>query len=435
MARSLYVWTYLPGNAEPVVSGLFQHTEVTSTRGVGKFVYGDSYLARPEAVALCPSVPLGTAQYSTTANGGYFGFLLDAGPDSWGRALIDRLYGVQDQLGYMRLSEGGVRTGAILFSDSSTTVNSTAWLAAISELEEIGRAADAVERGRRLPRDAELLLRPGLSLGGARPKCSVLEEGRLWIAKFPSSKDSPELPEVARQEHAMYLLAKRAGISVPNCLLIEVGGRAVFLTERFDVTVLANGEFGRLRYASARSALEVPDLPPSAHGSYPGLARQMAKWSEQPEADRRQLFRRLLFNIATSNTDDHELNHGFIDGPDVTWVDTLQLAPAFDLVPSAVANERVYQGMLVGDQGAISTFENAVTSARIFGLSEQRAWEMVHEVAQVVADHWRDALADSGVDRDGITQLERAFLRHNQPGQPGEVPPKQVNRPPRETPA
>ncbi|RBL85565.1 type II toxin-antitoxin system HipA family toxin [Streptomyces cavourensis] len=411
MARSLYVWTYLPGQSEPVVAGLFQHTEVTSTRGVGGFIYGASYLARPDCVALCPSVPLTAVQYNTTANGGYFGFLLDAGPDSWGRAIVDRLHGAQDPLGYLRLSDGGVRSGSLLFSDSPATVNASIWLAAISELSVIQQAASALELGQRLSPDAQRLLRPALSLGGARPKCSVKADGRIWIAKFRSSKDAPDLPEVARQEHAMYLLARYAGIDVPACKLIEVGGNAVFLTERFDVSVLPGGAFGRLRYASARSALEAPDIPPSPHGSYPGLARQMTKWSEHPDVDRKQLFRRLIFNIATSNTDDHELNHGFVDGPDVTWVDTLQLAPAFDLVPSVVNNDRVYQGMLVGDDGAVSSFDNAVTSARQFGLSDARAWEIVEEVADVVSERWQEVLQDSGIDHEGGTRLERAFLR------------------------
>jgi len=351
--------------------------------------------------------------FSTTANRGYFGFLLDAGPDSWGRALIDRLYGAQDQLGYLRLSQGGVRTGALLFSDSPTSVNSTAWLASISDLEDIQQAARAVELGKELPRDAEQLLRPGLSLGGARPKCSVLADGRIWIAKFPSTKDSPELPEIARQEHAMYLLARRAGIEVPNCQLIEIGGRAVFLTERFDVDVLPSGEFGRLRYASARSALEVRDLPPSPHGSYPSLARRMTVWSEDPAADIRQLFRRLVFNIATSNTDDHELNHGFVDGPDVSNVDTLRLSPAFDLVPSVITTERMYQGMLVGDEGALSTFNNAVSSAALFRLGPNQAWDIVEEISQVVADHWQDTLKESGIDGHDVHKLERAFTRHS----------------------
>lgn len=412
MAGQIYVWTYLPGLSLPVVAGVFQHTELTSSNGRGEFAYGESYLARSNAVALCPSVPLGRTLFATTANRGYFGFLLDAGPDSWGRALIDRLYGEQDQLGYLRLSQGGVRTGALLFSDSPSAVDSTAWLASISELEDIQRAARAVEQGQQLPHDAEQLLRPSLSLGGARPKCSVLAEGRIWIAKFPSTKDAPDLPEVARQEHAMYLLARRAGIDVPNCRLIEVGGRAVFLTERFDVNVLPGGEFGRLRYASARSALEIPDLPPSAHGSYPGLARRMTKWSEDPAADTRQLFRRLIFNIATSNTDDHELNHGFVDGPDVSRIDTLQLSPAFDLVPSVVATERVYQGMLVGDEGARSTYQNAVSSADQFRLTPAQAWNIVEEVAQTVDEHWRQALQDSGVDQQNSEKLTRAFTRH-----------------------
>lgn len=413
MTRQIYVWTYLPGLSEPVVAGAFKHTELTSTNGRGDFVYGDSYLARSNAVALCPSVPLGRTVFSTTANRGYFGFLLDAGPDSWGRALIDRLYGAQDQLGYLRLSQGGVRTGALLFSDSPTSVNSTAWLASISDLEDIQQAARAVELGKELPRDAEQLLRPGLSLGGARPKCSVLADGRIWIAKFPSTKDSPELPEIARQEHAMYLLARRAGIEVPNCRLIEIGGRAVFLTERFDVDVLPSGEFGRLRYASARSALEVRDLPPSPHGSYPSLARRMTVWSEDPAADIRQLFRRLVFNIATSNTDDHELNHGFVDGPDVSNVDTLSLSPAFDLVPSVITTERMYQGMLVGDEGALSTFNNAVSSAALFRLRPNQAWDIVEEISQVVADHWQATLKESGIDGQDVHKLERAFTRHS----------------------
>lgn len=137
----------------------------------------------------------------------------------------------------------------------------------------------------------------------------------------------------------------------------------------------------------------------------------MAKWSEQPGTDRKQLFRRLAFNIATSNTDDHELNHGFVDGPAVSLVDTLQLAPAFDLVPSVVTNNRIYQGMLVGDDGAVSSFENAVTSARQFGLTEQQAWEIIDDVRQTVAEQWRKALIDSGVDRTETGRLERAFMR------------------------
>lgn len=412
MARTLYVWIYLPGEAQPVVAGMFRHEELTSTTGVGHFIYGASYLARQNAVALCPSVPLTDKQYRTSANRGYFGFLLDAGPDAWGRALIDRFHGAQDALGYLRLSQGGVHTGALLFSDSATEVDDTTWLASVSELAVIHHAASAIEQGQPLPPEAEQLLRPGLSLGGARPKCSVLEDGHIWIAKFPSVSDSPDLPDNARQEFAMYALAQKAGIDVPGCKLIETARGAVFLSRRFDVTLLPSGRFGRLRYASARSAQEVADLPPAAHGSYPGLARQMAKWCEEPARDRRQLFRRLAFNIATTNTDDHELNHGFYDGEDVLCVDTLQLTPAFDLVPSVLSNKRIYQGMLVGDDGALSTFENAVSSAAHFSLTTSQAWEIIGEVAQITRESWRDSFADAGVEKAHIQRLASAFERH-----------------------
>ncbi|MGE8671730.1 MAG: type II toxin-antitoxin system HipA family toxin [Achromobacter kerstersii] len=415
MARTLYVWIYLPGQATPVVAGLFRHEEITSHAGVGYFVYGSSYLARENAVALCPTVPLNSTQYRTTANRGYFGFLLDAGPDSWGRALIDRFHGAQDALGYLRLSQGGVHTGALLFSDSASEVDDTTWLASVSELSAIQHAAAAIERGQPLPVEAEQLLRPGRSLGGARPKCSVLEAGHIWIAKFPSVSDSPDLPDNARQEYAMYALARKAGIDVPECQLIETAQGAVFLSRRFDVTVLPEGGFGRLRYASARSALEVPDLPPAAHGSYPGVARQMPKWCEEPARDRRQWFRRLAFNIATTNTDDHELNHGFFDGDDVLSIDTLQLAPAFDLVPSVLANQRIYQGMLVGDEGALSTFRNAVSSAPQFSLTESQAWEIITEVWQITHEGWRGALADAGAGAAQIQRLAPAFERHARP--------------------
>lgn len=411
MSRELLVWIFLPGQQHPTQMGLFSHEQITQEKGRGSFAYLDAYLARPDSVAVCPPFALNDNVYETHANGGFFGFMLDAGPDAWGKEIIDRTTGQQDAFGYLLRASKGLMTGAITFSDPLSDEPSTIEVPQAQDLDALQQAALRIELGLPVDPNTERLLRPSLSIGGARPKTIVRDDGHLWVAKFMSTRDSKTLPAVPRLEYAMLELARKMQIQTPDSRLIEISGQPVLLSKRFDLCPHPEGGFTRLRYASARTAQERPGMLPSYTGSYPLLARSIQTWSERASQDAEALFRRMIFNIAISNTDDHELNHGFVDHPSLETADQLILSPAFDLTPILPTTQRVYQAMVVGEQGPLSDYENALSSAESFGLDWHQARRIIQQISETVHDQWRCALLEAGVEREKHGSLERCFTR------------------------
>lgn len=375
-ACETFVWVHLPGQAEPVVCGRFAHRATPAGVAVGEFVYGRSYLARSDALAIDPvALPLRAQPFSTSFLSGWFSVLLDAGPDAWGKRLIDRLHGPQDTLGYL-LHARGQPVGALGFSPSADQPPGALETPGLGTLERLLDLHRAVEAGEPVaPQDHELLLQ-GTSAGGARPKTTVEHEGSLWLAKFPSALDPADQPPVPILEAALLSVAAACGLRVPRHRVVRVGSTPVLLVERFDRVPLAAGKYSRIAYASARTLLwSKPQVQQYAYmGSYNNLAHRMREWERLPREDIRELYRRIAFNCLVGNTDDHDLNTGFLSSGDGFF----HLAPAFDLT-CRPRTPRMFLAMGFGSEGAAVTLENLLSEPQAFHWAPGEAADMVRE--------------------------------------------------------
>ena len=403
MTSEAFVWIHLPGEEAPTLAGRIRH-EGTPGGAVGRFVYGKSYLANPAAVAIDPfALPLREEEFATALLGGHFSALQDAGPDSWGKRLATLEHGPQDELGYLLCSRGD-QAGALSFSTAADAPPMQGQRFDFASVEALSEAATLADQGAPLKARHLKLLQPGS--GGARPKFSVIKDGALWLAKLASVKDR-ELPaNVPQLEAATLDLAALAGIEVPERELISLGAGQALLIKRFDRR-LGGGRWLRKRYASARTVFySNPEMQRlSDTGSYPRLARELARWSIRPAHDRQQVLLRLAFNCLVSNTDDHDLNHGLV-ADERGW----QLAPAFDIVPQVSGTRRRVQALLVGDQGAESRRSNILSAVGAYGLSAKAAGILLDQVRQTVADHWRACLANRGIGKAAIGKLVSSFV-------------------------
>ncbi|MDP1613797.1 MAG: HipA domain-containing protein [Sulfuritalea sp.] len=398
-SEALFVWVYLPGQATPVVAGRLV-VERTAAGAVGRFVYGRSYLARPQAMALDPvALPLNNAAPPFTALGGFPGVVLDACPDRWGIKVIDRLAGKREfPAGYLLLNDPG-RAGCLAFSLSASEPPQEL-ASGEFPLAELLDAAAAVEADR--PVAAELLcaLHPGT--GGARPKCNVVAADGVWIAKFPSILDAPVI-SIPRLEHATMHLARACGIAAAETRLEVVDGRDVCLVRRFDRAVI-EGRIVRKGFISARSVFHAdPAYAALGTGSYGRLARWLPRYGGSG-ADRQQLYRRMAFNCAVRNTDDHELNHGLVHGGGGDFA----LSPAYDIVPMLDGRAVQRHALLIGDSAA-GTVANLASNHAAFGLGRDEALAIVAEIQCQVGDLWREVFYGAGFGDEELRRLEPVF--------------------------
>ncbi|HUG26421.1 type II toxin-antitoxin system HipA family toxin [Piscinibacter sp.] len=389
----VYVWIYLPGTTEPVVAGRFSHVR-TAGGGVGSFVYGKSYLGRPNAVPLDPvALPLHKKPFSTTHLSGWFSALLDAGPDDWGKRLIDRLHGPQETLGYLLLARGQ-SVGALAFStDPSVPPLNHGHVPGIDSLERLFDLHRAIEAGESVADEDRDLLLQGTSAGGARPKTTIAHDAALWLAKFTSTSDNRDQPPVPTMEGALLTVAEACGIRVPRHRVVNVGDATVLLVERFDRERLADGRFARRRYVSARTVLwSRPEVQGYSYmGSYTNLARQMRVWERTPSEDIRELFRRIAFNCLVGNTDDHDCNTGFL--ADVHGF--FSLSPAFDLT-ARPATPRMFLAMGFGENGGEVSWSNLLSEPEMFGYERDEAVDMVRSQWTIVQETVVDRMVVNG---------------------------------------
>lgn len=399
-SERLFVWAFLTETAAPVVAGRLDIRE-TPAGPVGEFVYGQSYLARSDAIPLDPvSLPLNNSANPFTSLSGFPGVILDACPDRWGIKVIDRLEGKKSYPdGYLLMNDPG-RAGNLAFSLSANTPP--------QELEsrefplaELLRAAVAVETDQAV--DPELLraLHPGT--GGARPKCNVIDGNAVWIAKFPSVQDDPAI-SIPRLEHAtMQLASAHCGIDAAQTRLEVVEGRDVCLVRRFDRSV-GDGKILRKGFISARTVFySDPAYAAVVTGSYGRFSR----WGQRfgcTVADRRQLFRRMVFNCAVRNADDHELNHGLIH----TKGSEFRLSQAFDIVPTLTPHEIHRHALLIGDSAA-GTVANLVSNANAFGIDRDDALAIIADIQDTIANRWRETFYEAGFGEEELRRIEHIF--------------------------
>lgn len=409
-------WASLGG---PILLG---HLTATPVRGkeVFAFEYDKSWLASAPRQQLDPSMALyGGPQYPAK-NRENFGVFLDSCPDRWGRVLMRRR---EAQLAHVerraerRLLESdyllgvhdGHRMGALRFRmdgrflDDNDELASPPWTS-LRELEHasLQLERDGVEDDPDYGRWLRMLIAPGGSLGGARPKASVRDErDRLWIAKFPSRTDEND---IGAWEQVVHELAKQALVIVPEAQLRRFGsakngghGHHTFLSRRFD----RNDDGARLHFASAMTLLDHIDGQGADDGvSYLELADLLIRLGSNTSADLEQLFRRIAFSICVSNTDDHLRNHGFMLNP-TGWT----LAPAYDMNPDPHG-----EGLKLNISETDNTqdLHLALSVASVFRVNKKRAQEIVSEVTHAVKQ-WRTVATSYKLSRTSQDRMQHAF--------------------------
>ena len=406
MERELEVYLELEAGAVRV-GRLWTH--VRAGRESASFEYDQAWLAHRQAFALDPELPLTHGTQHTARP--LFNAFTDPAPDRFGQALLRRYERARAQ------REG--RTPRTLFAmDFLTCVDDEARLGAL-RLRESGGSAFLAAGGPRIPpllelprllaattrivaekeseADLKLLLAPGTSLGGARPKASVRDkDGHLLIAKFPRPDD--EWP-VTRWEGVALALAHAARVEVPTWRIAQVQRKPVLVLRRFD----RRGEAGsdRVPFQSALTALAASDH--EVH-SYVEIAEALRKEGADVERDLQQLWRRMVFNILVSNTDDHLRNHGFLRERR-GW----RLAPAFDLNPVPVDVRPRVHALTIAEAGGSSSLDEALTAGPAFGIAKvEDARDIAAEVGRAVSG-WREMASTQGIQPREIERMASAF--------------------------
>lgn len=375
------------------------------------FEYNRNWLAHADRFSLEPALRLGPGPFHTPSDKPLFGAFGDSAPDRWGRVLmrraerrraasagetprtlreIDYLLRVNDEAreGALRfaLSEGG----SFLASDEGNAIPP------LIELPRLLSAAENVMSDSDSDDDLRLLLAPGSSLGGARPKASVRDrDGQLAIAKFPNKDDEID---IVLWETVALTLAAKAGIPVPEWRLEHVAGRHVLLLRRFD-----RGPRGRIPFLSAMSMLDARDNETRSYMEFVDVLRQ---YGAEPKADMRALWRRIVFNILISNTDDHLRNHGFLYSGPAGW----RLSPAYDLNPVPVDIRPRVLSTAIDLYDGTASVELAKSVAGYFELSQAEARPIIAEAREAVSA-WRKVAAAVGLAAPEINRMASAFER------------------------
>ncbi len=408
--RECLVYVVLPGATSFVTAGRFRVTTGPTGDSAGAFVYGRRYRERPDAVELDPvELRLSSRVHETARLGGFFGAIRDAMPDAWGRLVIDRRAGVTESDEFDYLLQGpDDRAGALGFGVRVEPPAPVGQSVRGSDLDRLRRAAEAVVAGRPARagpsgRLVEELLFPGTSLGGARPKAVVEEDGILWIAKFPRRNDRWNHPRV---EHGMLALARAAGLRTADSRRETVAGRDVLLVRRFDRDGAEDG-WRRHRMVSALTLLRAGDgVGDRREWSYLALADEIRRCSANPRADLRELFGRMCFNAAVSNLDDHPRNHAIV-AVGHRW----RLSPAYDLTPSPViSRERRDLAMTCGRLGRHAARDNLLSGRGRFLLRDDEAAGIFDRIVSTVRSHWLPAMSGAGVDATDRAAIRGAFV-------------------------
>lgn len=404
-----FVYITLPGAREAVTAGRFVLEETPSGDALGRFVYGRSYLRNPDAVEIDPiELKLSDQTYETVRMKGVFGALRDAGPDSWGRRVIEKHAGVAKLGGLDYLLESpDDRAGALGFGEKvlppapRRKFNQTLDLMHLQEIAE-ALVSDELTSNPHAVQVQDLLLL-GTSMGGARPKAVIQDQGELWIAKFARPDDRWNFERV---EHAMLRLARRCGIRTAESCIESVAGKDVLLVKRFDRHGAADG-YTRSRMISGLTVLRADDSVLNRNRwSYILFAEEMRRVVDQPKRDTCELFRRIVFNALISNLDDHPRNHALV-ASDRKW----SLSPAYDLTPAPqVGQDRRDLAMVCGDQGRFANATNILSQHARFLLEREDAQKIIKDMTEQVAGTWYDIVRECGVSVQDAETIRSAFV-------------------------
>jgi len=403
MQRELFV--YLDIGGAPVLVGRLWARE-RAGKETSSFAYDPTWLRRKGAFALSPTLMLTGGQFQAQGLPNVFG---DTTPDSWGRKLMLRRERARArkaktqprtlfEIDYLAGVDDRTRIGALRFKEAEDGLFLTTTGEPVPPLISLPRllsATDRIERDEETEEDLLLVLAPGTSLGGARPKATIRDaDGRLLIAKFPKWDDDWPIPT---WEAVLLKLAEQAGLDVPHWRLEEIAGKPVLLGTRFD----RGADGSRIPFMSAMTALDATDHGPQR--SYLEIVDAIRQMGSKPEADIEELWKRVVFNILVSNTDDHLRNHALLhDGRG--W----RLSPVYDLNPCPVDVKPRVHALAIDEADAASSLETALEVAELFGIKPARARTLATEIGTVTAG-WRETAKSLGLSAAQIDRMESAF--------------------------
>jgi serine/threonine-protein kinase HipA len=373
------------------------------------FEYDKTWLAHPERFSLEPALKLGPGPFHTPSDKPLFGAIGDSAPDRWGRVLMRRAERRRaereaqtprtvKEIDYLLMVDDEARQGALRFAEREggpfLAEQATTKIPPLIELPRLLSAAEHVVSDTDSDEDLRLLLAPGSSLGGARPKASVRDrDGHLLIAKFPNKGD--EVNTVLWEAVAL-TLAEKAGITVPAWRLETVADKPVLLLRRFD-----RDGATRLPFLSAMSMLDAKDRETRSYLEFVDILRQHGA---EPKEDMHALWRRIVFSILISNTDDHLRNHGFLWAGPAGW----RLSPAYDLNPVPVDIKPRILTTAIDLEDGTASLKLALQVASYFELNENEAHHIAAEVGDAVAQ-WRLVAKKLGLTSAESDRMASAF--------------------------
>ena len=385
-------------------------------RGQIRFHYEPSWLRDARAFALDPDLSLDDHPFFPKPDLSNFGVFLDSSPDRWGQTLMKRREALQAKdekrtprtlyaWDFLIGVQDFTRQGALRFRLAGTDEflgNQKMAAPPISTLQELEAVAYQLSSRRIDDFDAlrkwlAVLVAPGASLGGARPKANFTEtDGSLWIGKFPARDDDRD---VGAWEWVVHGLATKAGIDVPPAKMFRLNNDFhTFCVQRFD-----RFKGARRFYASAMTLLRKEHSEGTSYLELAEFLRSRGD-AEHAEADLEQLFRRVAFNVAVGNRDDHLRNHGFVLGT-TGW----RLAPAFDVNPNIDKAEHVLN---IDDTDNRPSLDTVLSTAEFYGLMPDRAKRVVNEIANIVGN-WQDAAQRAGIAAGDVEITATAFSAHS----------------------
>lgn len=393
-----YVWIWLPKKTSPVVAG-----KLTAENDSLVFNYGKSYLKRGDAISIYdPELPLQRGTIPLLTGLSIPGCIRDAAPDAWGRrVIINKKLGLKsgeadsaqlDELTYL-LESGSDRIGALDFQLSPTEYVSRSSISA--SLDELLKSAERVEKGVPLTPELDQALHHGSSIGGARPKSLIEDDGKKYIAKFSSSSD---LYSVIKAEFIAMRLAELAGLNVAPVSLIKSSNKDVLLIERFD-RISSPAGWQRKSMVSALTILGLDEMM-ARYASYEKLAEIIRAQFTSATATLKELFSRLVFNILSGNTDDHARNHAaFWNG------ELLSLTPAYDICPQNRTGNEATQAMLISGNNKFSRVASCIEAAGIFLLTTEAAEEIIEHQKNIIEQNW-----DAVCNEAELTEIDKKLL-------------------------
>ncbi len=411
MNKTILVYDDFSGDTPVLIGRLY--VDVIKGGESYSFAYDDEWLADTKlSVSLDPDLSAYAGRQFPNGRT-IFGIFADASPDRWGRLLMNKrerkladkegrkprkLYDSDFLLGvYDEARMGGLRfkleeTGEFLSNDKETATPPWATLRTLEEASRQFENDDTALNEKWLNQ----LIRPGSSLGGARPKATVVDtQGQLWIAKFPSKNDDNN---TGAWEKVVHDLARMCGLNVPESKLetfSKLG--STFLLKRFD----RDGD-KRIHFASAMTLLGKTDGASAEDGSsYLDLASIIVSNGANPTADLVELWKRIVFNMAVSNTDDHLRNHAFILKKS-GWA----LSPLYDVNPVPYGDEL---SLNVNEDDNRISIKLAIDTAHRFGIKEDDAVNFAKEITETVKNNWEKLAVKYRIPRGKIEDMRPAF--------------------------